>query len=85
MEKFFTTVDTKNGFWHVELDDSSSRLTTFKSPFGRFRWRRLPFGLCTAPEEFQWIETKYGLEGLMGVRNIYDTEHPGSCERFHRR
>ena len=50
--KVFSTVDAKNGFWHVELDDDSSRLTTFNSPFGRFCWRRLPFGLCSAPEEF---------------------------------
>ena len=34
--KVFSTVDAKNGFWHVELDDDSSRLTTFNSPFGRF-------------------------------------------------
>ena len=32
--KVFSTVDAKNGFWHVELDDDSSRLTTFNSPFG---------------------------------------------------
>mgnify|MGYP000356223970 CR=1 FL=1 len=49
--KVFSTVDAKNGFWHVELDDDSSCLPTFNSPFGRFRWLRLPFGLCTAPEE----------------------------------
>ena len=32
--KVFSTVDVKNGFWHVELDEESSRLTTFNSPFG---------------------------------------------------
>ena len=51
--KVFSTVDAKNGFWHAELDDDSSRLTTFNSPFGRYRWLRLPFRLCTAPEEFK--------------------------------
>ena len=32
--KFFSKCDVRNGFWHVLLDDSSSRLTTFATPFG---------------------------------------------------
>ena len=68
--KVFSTVDAKNGFWHVELDDDSSRLTTFNSPFGRFCWLRLPFGLCTAPEEFQ-RRLNHALVDLKGVRTIH--------------
>ena len=33
--RFFTHLDAKNGFWHVELDDESSFLTTFETPFGK--------------------------------------------------
>ena len=69
--KVFSTVDAKNGFWHVELDDDSSRLTTFNSPFGRFCWRRLPYGLCSAPEEFQ-RRLNHALDGLTGVLTIHD-------------
>ena len=69
--KVFSTVDAKNGFWHVEPDDDSSHFTTFNSPFGRFRWLRLPFGLCTAPEEFQQ-RLNHALEGLKGIRTIHD-------------
>ena len=69
--KVFSTVDTKNGFWHVELDDDSSRLTTFNSPFGRFFWSRLPFGLCSAPEEFQ-RRLNHALDGLTDVLTIHD-------------
>ena len=67
----FSTVDAKNGFWHVELNDDSSCLTTFNSPFGRFCWLRLPFGLCTTPEEFQRI-LNHTLKGLKGIRTIHD-------------
>ena len=69
--KVFSTVDAKNGFWHVELDDDSSRLTTFNSPFGRFCWRRLPFGLCSAPEEFQ-RRLNHALDGLTSVLTIHN-------------
>ena len=39
--KVFSTVDVKNGFWHVELDEKILLSTTFNSSFGRYRWRRL--------------------------------------------
>ncbi|XP_062699501.1 uncharacterized protein K02A2.6-like, partial [Aedes albopictus] len=32
--KVFSTLDVRNGFWHVELTDSSSRLTAFWTPEG---------------------------------------------------
>lgn len=51
--KIFSTFDTKNGYWQIELTEKSSKLTTFNTPFGRFRWLRLPFGICAASEEFQ--------------------------------
>lgn len=47
-------MDAKNGFWQVQLDkEESSYVTTFNTPFGRFTWLRLPFGVKTAPEEYQ--------------------------------
>ena len=51
--KIFTKIDAKNGYWHVVLDDDSAKLTTFDTPFGRYRWKRLPFGLSVASEIFQ--------------------------------
>lgn len=41
----FTKVDLSSAFWHLELDRESSMLTTFATPYGRYRWLRLPFGL----------------------------------------
>ena len=48
--KYFTTLDAASRFWQIELDPSSSLLTKFITPFGRFRFKRLPFGLSAGPE-----------------------------------
>ncbi|XP_055527227.1 uncharacterized protein K02A2.6-like [Wyeomyia smithii] len=69
--KVFSTVDAKKGFWHVELDEASSKLTTFWTPYGRFRWTRLPFGIASAPEIFQ-LKLQEAIEGLDGVECIAD-------------
>ncbi len=49
----FTKADLSSGYWHVKLDDESSKLTTFQTPYGRYRWLRLPFGLNVSSEIFQ--------------------------------
>ena len=69
--KIFSTVDAKDGFWQLQLDDESSRLTTFETPFGRYRWRRLPFGISPAPEIFQ-ARIHDALSGLKGIACIAD-------------
>ena len=41
-KQYFSVVDTKKGYWHVELDEPSSLLCTFNTPFGRYKFNRLP-------------------------------------------
>jgi hypothetical protein len=69
--KVFTTLDVKEAFWHVRLDTESSLLTTMITPFGRYRWTRLPFGLCVSSEIFQ-KQLCQALEGLDGVLCVAD-------------
>ena len=42
--RIITTVDLRQGYWHVRLDEDSLRRTTFATPHGRYRWLRLPYG-----------------------------------------
>ena len=49
----FSILDANSGFWQIPLSEESARLTTFISPFGRFCFRQLPFGITSAPEHFQ--------------------------------
>ncbi|KAK3093011.1 hypothetical protein FSP39_010012 [Pinctada imbricata] len=51
--KVFSTLDASSGFWTIELDEESSMKTTFNTPFGRYKYRRMPFGISSAPEVFQ--------------------------------
>ena len=69
--KLFSVFDASNGFWQVELDDESSSLTTFNTPFGRYRWKRMPFGINSAPEVWQRTMREH-VEGLKGVEVIAD-------------
>ena len=49
----FSKLDARHGYWSVPLHDESKLLTTFNSPFGRFCFRRLPFGLNLSQDVFQ--------------------------------
>eukprot|EP00731_Ephydatia_muelleri_P009792 Em0005g378a len=69
--KIFSLLDAKDGFLQVKLTDRSSYLTTFWGPSGRFRWLRMPFGISSAPEEFQ-RRLQGALHGLSGVAVVAD-------------
>ena len=69
--KLFTILDVQSGFWHVKLDEPSSFLTRFNTPFGRYRWKRMPFGISSAPEVFQRKMHEL-IEGLQGVEVVAD-------------
>jgi transposase InsO family protein len=51
--KFFTKLDAKAGYWGVKLAPESQELTTFRTPFGRYCFLRLPFGLSISQDAFQ--------------------------------
>ena len=69
--RLFSVVDAKDGFLLVALDESSSYLTTCWTPFGRIRWLRMPFGISSAPEEWQ-RRLDHCFEGLDNTQVIVD-------------
>ena len=69
--KYFSVIDANKGYWQIKLDVESSKLTTFNTPWGRYRYTRLPFGIKTAGDIFIYEMGKI-LGGLKGVDVITD-------------
>ena len=67
----FTKLDANAVFWQIKLADDSVLYTTFITPFGRFCFQRLPFGITLAPEFFQ-KKMSYILADLNGVVCMID-------------
>ncbi|XP_030855067.1 uncharacterized protein K02A2.6-like [Strongylocentrotus purpuratus] len=67
--RHFSKLDAKNGYWSIKLDHDSSLLTTFNSPFGRYRYLRMPFGLAMSQDVFQqrMDEILKGCPGKIGI------------------
>lgn len=65
--KFYTVLDLKDGFFHVCLDKESTNLCSFSTPYGVYKYLRMPQGLCSSPEYFQKIvESIFGhIEGVV--------------------
>ena len=79
----FSKLDARHGYWSVVLDEESSYITTFNSPFGRFRFKRLPFGLCVSQDVFQQ-KMDFILEKCPGTIGIADDVATyGSTEAEH--
>ena len=67
----FSVFDLSQGYLQCELSDSSRLLTTFSTPFGRYAWNRLPFGLKVSSEIFQ-KRLHQALDGLTGFACVAD-------------
>ncbi|KAK2702305.1 hypothetical protein QYM36_019085, partial [Artemia franciscana] len=67
----FSKRDATSGYLVLALTEKSSLVTTFNTPFGRYKYKRMPFGLITVQDEFQRkIEETFG--NLKGVCVIAD-------------
>ena len=50
---YFTTIDMSWGFYQLPMDIKSQDLTAFSTPFGSFKWLRMPMGLTGSPNSFE--------------------------------
>ena len=52
-KKIFSVVDMSDCYWHKQLDNYSTNLCTFNTPFGRMKFNRMPFGISCASDVAQ--------------------------------
>jgi transposase InsO family protein len=69
--KVFSKLDANSGFHQIKLAPESQLLTTFISPYGRYCYQRLPFGINSAPEHYQKQVQKI-IGDLQGVACLMD-------------
>ena len=55
---YFTSIDMSAGFYQVPIEESSQDYTAFSTPFGSFKWLRMPMGLTGSPPTSQCLVEK---------------------------
>ena len=53
--KFFSTIDLRSGYYHIALGKDSCAKMAFVTPFGKYEFLQVPFGLAQAPAYFQHL------------------------------
>ena len=81
--EFFSTLDAKSGYWSKKLSADSQLLTAFNTPFKKYCFVRLPFGLSVSSEIFceQMDKTLTGIPGTFPCAD--DVKIQGSTEERH--
>lgn len=69
--KYFTKLDCQKGFWQIPVTENASNFLTFSTPWGRYQYLRLPFGISSAPEVFSEIMNAT-LEGIKNCEIAMD-------------
>lgn len=65
--RVMSKLDAASGFFQIPLSESARNFTTFLTPFGRYRFKRLPMGVSVAPEidQRKMTELLSGVEGVL--------------------
>lgn len=52
-KKYFSRLDLKDGFYHINMHPDSVKFTAFVTPLGHYEYLKMPFGLKVGPSTFQ--------------------------------
>ena len=68
--KIFSALDLTSRYCHIELGSTSQAKTAFVTPFGKWEFNMVPFGLAQAPAYFQALMSEV-LKGLSHFTIVY--------------
>ena len=81
--KIFSKIDLSHAYQQVELDDNTQKYLTIYTHKGLYRYKRLPFGVCSAPAIFQRILDQLLLGVKLTVYRLDDILISGSSPEEH--
>lgn len=56
---YMSTIDLRAGYWQIKVQDEDQIKTCFITPFGMYKFLRMPFGLRNAPATFQRLMDRF--------------------------
>ena len=69
--KYFTTLDLSQAYQQLELEESSRKYLAISTHRGLYQYTRLPYGVASAPAQFQKVMDTI-LQGIPGVTCYID-------------
>ena len=71
-KKFFSKIDLAKGYWQIDMLPEDRPKTAFRTPQGLFQFKRMPFGLKTAPSTFARMMNQLNLDEFDAVHFFDD-------------
>jgi hypothetical protein len=78
-KQWFTKVDLTKGYWQIKMAEADKEKTAFRTPQGLFQFKRMPFGLSTAPSTFARMMRMLDLERFHAM-NFFDDILIATCD-----
>ena len=69
--QYAMSLDLSIGYYHIRISDQASNLCTIIIPWGKYKYKRLPMGICNSPDIFQGKMNKIFC-GFEFIREYFD-------------
>ncbi|UYV64396.1 hypothetical protein LAZ67_3000523 [Cordylochernes scorpioides] len=70
--KYYTVLDVKSAYWHIPVAKECRDLLVMTTPFGKFRYNRLPFGLKIPAQIFVEKMTNIFRDSFQNITYVDD-------------